>query len=484
MKKLIAILLGAGMIGYPAATWYFGKQAEASSQQLADAIGQSIPYVAVASNDYQKGFFNSTQTIKLRPAFPGMTTKPGDEIVIQNVIDHGPLPGFAGVGAARIKHNIIWPESAKAQIAKIWGDKPPLTATTQMNITGGGSTTFASPAINTQQEGATVAFQGFDGKMSFSSGFGSIDYSASSAGMSVTGDKKEQFKVGKIDMNGTQTKLAGTEKIYVGKQQFTIDGVTAAQDGQPALSFKKATYTAESDSKEANFLNANGKFVASGVMYDKADIGEAEYVFSMQKIHAPSLEGMAKVMQTEMQKLASAPQPGAGQQQGALEAAQQMNTVAITNALKQYLPEMSKHAPVFSLDKFRVGNAKDFGALTATIRLLPITGAEIDTPMLLLPKLDATMNIELSESAVALLAGGAAAKMGAAPDMDPKQMTPQMKAQMDAQTKQMIDAQLGGLVQQGYVTRSAGKVTAQIVMKGGKLTVNGKPVGGGMLPSQ
>jgi hypothetical protein len=40
------------------------------------------------------------------------------------------------------------------------------------------------------------------------------------------------------------------------------------------------------------------------------------------------------------------------------------------------------------------------------------------------------------------------------------------------------------LVQQGYVIRGVGKVSAQIALKEGKLTVNGKQVGQGVLSAK
>lgn len=472
MKKIIAVLVAAGVIGVPAATWHFGNQAEANAQNFATALSQAVPYVTVAGSDYKKGFLSSTQTIRLMPAIPGMDAKPGQEVVIENVIEHGPLPGFKSFGAARITHNIVWAPETKAKLAKVWGDQQPLTAVTTMSIGGGGSTTFTSPAVTGKEAEGTFAFKGLDGKMNFNANFDKIDYTLSSDGASFDDNKKEGFTLGKIAASGEQTKMAGTEKIYLGKQQASFAGMDVTKDGKPMLSIKQIAYNAESISPEANFINSAGKLTGASLTMEGTDYGGLEYAFNMQKLHAPSLDALSKSLQAELGKMSADPKNAT--------APSAMNDVML-KVFKQHLPEMSKHSPTFSIDKMRVGNAKDYAQLNVTARLLPIVAADFDNPMMMLPKIDASMNVELSESIVALLSGQAASKMGGADPAMMAKMTPEMKTQADAQTKQMVEAQLAGAVQEGYIVRGNGKISAAIALKGGNLTINGKPIGGGML---
>jgi uncharacterized protein YdgA (DUF945 family) len=471
MKKIIAILVAAGVIGVPAATWHFGNKAEASAQGFSNIFSRAAPYVTVAGTDYKKGFFSSTQTIRLRAGLPGVETKAGEEIVIENVIDHGPLPGFSSVGAARITHNVIWPASVKADLAKVWGDKAPLSAVTRMSIGGGGTTTFSSPAASGKLEGTSFAFKGLEGKMNFASGFDKFDYVINSDGANLEGKGGEKITVGKLTGNGDQTKMAGTENIYLGKQTVSFAGMDAAKAGKATFSLKQAAYNAETTSTEANFVNVMGKMTGTALRVEDNDVGDMEYNFSMQKLHAPSMDALNKSIQAEMNKLSA---KGAGAAGKPDEAGS-----AMLNAFKLHLPEISKHSPVVNIEKMSVGNAKDYGQLNATARLMPMLAADLDNPMALLPKVDATINIELSESAIALLAGKASGAMGMDPAMMAK-MTPEQKAQMDAQTKSMVNDQLAGAVQQGYIVRNDGKITSQITLKQGNLMVNGKPVGGGM----
>jgi uncharacterized protein YdgA (DUF945 family) len=481
MKKIVAILVGAGiLLGWPAATWLYGNRAQASAEQLATAITQAVPYITVSNNEYQKGFLTSTQLITLRPVFAGIGGKPLPELKIKNTIEHGPFPGFSSVGAARIKHEIVWPEAAKTEIAKLWGQQEPLTANTQMSLGGGGKTTFKSPAATAKIEKANVAFQGLDGVMNFSGGFNQIDYTLSMPGL-VVDDAEAKLALGKVSSSGAHSKVAGTEKIYIGKQTMSLASIDVTAKGQSPLVVGAIDYIAETSLPEPNLLSGSGKFTGKSVKYGTNDLGAVEYSFSMSKLHAPTLELLAKEFQAEINKLTAA-----STQSKPLEVSPSDN--AMLKTMQKHLPALSKHVPKFNLESLRVGNAKDYVQMNGMAFLKPLTEAEAGNPLAILPKLDASLNIEISESVVQLAAGQASARMlgdqsDAMAALPPEQRA-QMETQMREQSKFMVDQQIDQFVQQGYIVRGVGKVSAQIALKEGKLTVNGKPLGPGLLPSK
>jgi uncharacterized protein YdgA (DUF945 family) len=476
MKKIVALLVAAGVIGWPAATWFYGQRAQASAEQMSAAVTQSVPYISVVSSEYNKGFLNSTQTIRLRPAFPGLADDKLPELVIENKIQHGPFPGFAGIGSARITHNVVWPPEVKAQLTKLWGQAEPLAIVTHMGLGGGGATTFKSPAATGKFDATNVVFQGLDGVMNFTSGFQKIDYTITLPGATLD-DGASKAVVGRIASNGAHTKLVGTEKLYIGKQQSSIASLDVMSNGQAAATVKQIDYVVDTTSPEANFVNATGKLTGASLKFGATDMGTLDYTYSMSKLHAPTVEALTKSIQIEMEKLGKAPAGG--------KPATDPNA-AMLNAFKQHLPELSKHVPKFNIDKLRIGTAADFAQLDLAMFLKPIAAAELDNPMSIIPKIDASMNIELSNSMLAMLSGQAGARMAGQADPAmlaqlPPESRAQAEAQMKAQAKELVDQQLDTLVQQGYVIRGVGKVSAQIALKEGKLTVNGKQVGQGLL---
>jgi uncharacterized protein YdgA (DUF945 family) len=479
MKKIIAVLIGVGVLaGWPAATWFYGSRAQESAEQFATAINQAVPYVTLANTSYEKGFLNSTQTLTLRPVFGGLGDKPLPEVTIKNTIEHGPFPGFSSLGAARIKHEIVWPPETKAELAKLWGQQEPLTAVTQMSLGGGGTTMFKSPAANAKLEKANVAFQGFDGVMNFTTGFNQIDYTFAAPGATVD-DGESKIVLGKIAANGVHTKVAGTEKIYIGKQNTSLASFDMNAKGQSALTIGAIDYAVETSAPEANLLSGSGKFTGKSLKYGTTDLGAIDYSYSMSKLHAPTLELLAKDMQAEINKMTSATTKGTAMQMSPADN-------AVLKAVQKHLPELSKHVPKFNFDNLRIGTAKDYVQVNGMALLKPITQAEAANPMTILPKVDASFNVELSDSLIAMLANTASSRMmdpAALAQMSPEQRT-QMQTQAEMQTKMMVDEQLSQLVQQGYITRGMGKVSSQVALKDGKLTVNGKDVGQGLLPTK
>jgi uncharacterized protein YdgA (DUF945 family) len=476
MKKILALLVAAGVVAaWPAATWFYGNRAQASAEQFAAAITQTVPYVTLKSSEYTKSFSGATQTIRLVPNFP----MPGDakmpELVIENKIEHGPFPGFSGVGAARITHQIVWPPEVKAELAKLWGQQEPLSMVTNMTLAGGGTTTIKSPAATAKIDKANVAFQGLDGVINFAPGFANLDYSITAPGATAD-DGESKMVVGKIASSGAQTKLAGMEKVYVGKQNASFDSLDFISKGQPAATVKNITYVTETTVPEANLLTVTGKLNGTALKFSNFDMGTLDYTYSLSKLHAPTIEALSKDLQTQMSK------PAAPKAADAI-----LNSIdtAILEAFKKHLPELSKHVPRMNIDSMRIGTAKDYAQLNGSVLLKPVTAQEVQNPMSILPKVDASINVEMSESLLQMLAGQASEKMMSEQaemiaTMPPAQRA-QMELQMREQSKLIVDQQLGGLVQQGYIVRSVGKFSSQIALKEGKLTVNGKPVGQGLL---
>ncbi len=476
MKKIIAALVGAGVLAaWPAATWFYGSRAQASAEHFSSAITQAIPYLGIESSEYKKGFMKASQTIRLRPNFPAAANKAWPDIVIENAIEHGPFPGFSSVGAARIKHTLVLPPETKAELAKLWGQQEPLNMVTQMNLAGGGTTTFSSSAATAKFDKTNVAFQGLNGVMNFTAGFGTIDYTLNAPGALVE-DAEGKLLLGKVSSSGMQTKLAGTERIYTGKQTANFDSLEFFAKGQSAANIKNITYAVETTAPQPNLLSGKGKLTGQSVKFGAYDLGAIDYTYSLSDLHAPSLEAITKAMQTEFGKMsAKAGDP--------TKNATPPNDVLL-KALTQHLPELSKHVPKINIEKMRVGTANDYAQLNGSLVLKPMTAQEAASPMTMLPKLDAAINIELSESILALLAKESTNRMMGGGEEMAARMTPEQKLQVQAQAESMVNEQLNALVQQGYIVRGVGKVSAQIALKEGNLTVNGKPVGGNLMPKK
>lgn len=59
-----AVVAAVIAVGYPAASWYLGKQIEATHAEI-DAKIAAIPYLKLVRHDYQRGLFSADETITI-----------------------------------------------------------------------------------------------------------------------------------------------------------------------------------------------------------------------------------------------------------------------------------------------------------------------------------------------------------------------------------------------------------------------------------
>jgi uncharacterized protein YdgA (DUF945 family) len=469
----IAAIAATPLLAWGGGTWFYGQRAQSEHDQISKQFAAAAPYLAMTSNTYDAGFLKSTQTVKFKVQFPMLEEYTAGEFTLQNVIEHGPFPGFSGVGAARITHNVIYPPGADKFIKDLWGDKAPLTAVTQMGLGGGGTMTLSSPAFSKKMkdegDDVTVTFKGLDGKVDFTSGYKSLDYTFGGAGLDLVGEDKSNIKFGALSFNGKQTKLDGSETIYLGTQKFSIAGVEAIGDGKPVFTLQKVDYNVDMKSAEKDFIDMSAQLLASGLKAVDTDFGNVEYSLSAKRMHVPSLEKLSNAMKEQAIAAQAATVPAAK----AADASKAINDQFL-KAAKDTIPEFTKHNPSVVIDRIRVGTDKAFAQITGKLNSLPLVAQELDNPKAIVAKLTAIANVEISDEFLATVKSLIWRQMQADPSF--KDMPPDLKKEMEKQANEGVDQQLAQVVQQGYLKREAGKHTLQFTLDKSKAQLNGKPI--------
>ncbi|MGL5003265.1 MAG: YdgA family protein, partial [Casimicrobium sp.] len=397
----------------------------------------------------------------------------GGEFTLVNVIEHGPFPGFSGVGAARITHTMTYPPEAQKFIKDLWGDKAPFTSVTHMGLGGGGTSTFSSPAFNTsfKEDGKDVAvtFKGLDGKVDFTRGYKSLDYNFTGAGVDLIGADKNTIKFGALSFIGKQNKLDGSETIYLGSQKFSVAGVEAVTEGKPFFTLQKVDYNVDMKSPEKNFIDMSAQVIAGGLKAVDSDFGNVEYALSAKRVHVPSLEKFTNAMKAQAVAVQAAVAPNAKPRDN-FEATNEQ----FVKAAKETIPEFTKHNPSVVIDRIRVGTDKAFAQITGQVNSQPLVAQDLDNPKAVIAKLTAVANLEITDDFLATVKSMIWRQMQADPSF--KDMPAEMKKDMEKQTSDGVDQQLAQVVQQGYLKREAGKHTMQFTLDKSKATLNGKPV--------
>ncbi len=456
MKKIVLATVAAViLIGYPLSTYLLGVRAETAARAWVDTLPAAVPFLKIVRNDYQRGFFKATHNVEFAvsvPAVPGM----GEQFVVtlQDEISHGPLPDFSGIGAARVKHTLLFPAKVQQELVKVLGDKAPLTAVTMLAFGGGGNTKISSPAFTYKDARGEASWLGIDANFDFSKDYQRVSYTMNAPGFSAKMLDGAELKVGKISATGQQDKLAQTESLYLGSANMSVESVVATSGPAAALLLTNLSYSAETKSPVASFVDAAGKLSVKSIKFGNDDWGAFEYAFNAKHLHAPSVDAMGKAMRQAYAKPSDKAPPA--------EAAAQMQT-AILDVLKQHGGALLKQDPTLELERLRVGTDRDYLSLSANARVNGVTDADTSNPMLLIPKVNARAEVALTETMLAKITSKASGKPadGGADEM-----------------ALMVNAQLDSAVAQGYIIRGDGALKSTITFAEGKLLINGRPVEG------
>jgi uncharacterized protein YdgA (DUF945 family) len=167
------------------------------------------------------------------------------------------------------------------------------------------------------------------------------------------------------------------------------------------------------------------------------------YDFSVKHLHAATLEKLIKAF---------------GQiYSGSYKTPEEM-TAATLAPWKQHGPELLKHNPELIIDRISFAMPEGEAMLKGNVKMPGVTAEELANPLGLLGKLDAAVDIAVPEALIAKIASAG-----------------KESAEEKTMAADMMQQQLRGLEQQGYLTRAGKVLKSRLEWKAGKPTINGKP---------
>ncbi len=471
MKRVVSAVVALLVLAWPTATWWMGKQIEARLAEQYKALAQ-MPFIKVVKRDFQRGFASSTDDVifevfgdmfrrlaKVRDAQGNAAEVPQPlRFTVKSRVDHGPIVG-GGLSAAVVDSEFVLDDESMRELAKVLGDKKPLTARTVFGFDGGGRSTVESPAF-------THRFIGPDGAAAINWGGVKADttFTRDMAGFTLVGevprlevqDEGVHMLISGIRMSGNQKRLFADEPMfYSGTQKFDIAQIdikpakaaALLADGDPVaplqpVTMKNLTYAVDMPVTGGDFIDVVTRISAVSILVGQQEFGPAHFDVSTKHLHARTV---AKVYHDAMQMYAD-PQVLADKLGTAVE------------PLKNKAMGLLAHHPEFSVDRLAFTSPHGQSHVAARVKLTGVKPEDLSMGLGLLTKLDATADLKLPEALLADL-GGANAQ------------SPQDKQMV----RQMFSAQVDGLAQQGYVTRTNGILEFKLALSAGQLTINGKP---------
>ncbi len=481
MKKLaiLGLLVAAAGAAYAGSSWYFGTQVESTLANQYSRLLETTPYVQIVQRDYQRGVFESEETLTLelfKQIFDAMAKENDDpsmkameplRLTVHTRIQHGPFPGLQTLAMAVVDSELVVPDSLKQDVSKLLGGQSPFSQHTTLLFDGSGYASFSSPKVNVtlpQDESGdalTLTWQGLQGDLNFSADMKRINMSAQAPQLMLAGNEID-IRFNDIRLEGDQQRIfddiallfSGSQRLSIGEIAFSTP-----DNSEKPFVLKRLTYDVDLPS-QGEYVDLVERLGVESVQFGEELIGPLHIDYSLKHLHARSI---AEISQAFM-KMYTDPALFVGDEEALVE---------------QFMPVLTEHGvtilnntPEFHLDRVSFANAQGESSIKGRVKLKEFDlEAVMQNPFLLLANLEASGEISLTEAMIMdLLNNPPGAKEMATPDLSPEEL--QAEAQRVAEEFQQ---QMAMLAEQGYVIREGGLLKSKLELKEGQLLVNGKP---------
>ncbi len=453
--KILVVAALALPLAYVGGTAYIGKKTQAGISEFTKKITDFAPSVKLVKQDYKSGFFSSTDETTL-----SYGDKPGDQITLRTNIEHGPLRGLTSFGSTRATTTFVFQPQLQTQLQKLFGDQTPVTIVTTTGFAGGYDAHLTSPAAKANIDGTSLDWKGLKSMVS-KSGAG-YTLNLTSEGLNSVDDKGALVQFKGIKLAGDASPMKGFEQVWLGKSSMSIEGFeTTNASLKTSAKIGKTMIDTDFDTKAQGFVDQMIKFNVANFEIDGETFGAATFNYGVKHIDAAALNVMGTAI---LKGTSTASKEGA-------DASAQMAAQQVGEALKTAGIDILKNQPVMEIEKMSITMPGGESKLSGVFKLGSITPEQLQmNPMLLLSKVEATGDLQLSKAGLKQLMAAqqksAAKKMGA-----PEEAI----SQMVNNSSNIMDAQIQQMVVQGYAIEKDGAVLSKIVYKDGQLQMNGKP---------
>ncbi|MCZ4058342.1 YdgA family protein [Pantoea sp. LMR881] len=359
MKKTnvaVGVIVALGVI-WTGAAWFTGKQLESHMDQLVQNANTQLNAYApdsrlkISYQDYQRGVFSSKTNLVIQATSQtedNSLLKPGQSIVLNETIDHGPFP------FAQLKHVNLIPSMASVhtelantdavkKLFQLTNNQSLIQADTRIGYSGATDTALKILPIDYQnvQTGERVATNG-----------GTLNVSADNKGDKVSLDsdigsialtsKNEMGQPVLFTLNGL--KLSGNthlspEGVRIGDQSIDVEKVNASINGADALTLLKMKGTSSFDN-QAGKIAGNIDYHVDGIQLQKQNFGEATLKMKLSQFDAQAVKTFSDNYNAQMQDLLN--QQGMADDPIRYQAG--VHTILMNN-----LPTLLKGAPSLSI---------------------------------------------------------------------------------------------------------------------------------------
>ncbi|QCR36140.1 YdgA family protein [Nissabacter sp. SGAir0207] len=372
-KSLIAVsvivVLGAAWTG---ASWYTGKQLESHLDEMVAQANSQIKSqfpqagVRLVHQDFQRHLFSSNAKLVLQadPAAQGeKALGPGEEVVFNETIDHGPFP-LAQLKKFNLIPSMASVHSELANTAAVQGlftmtkGATPASAETRIAYNGDTQTALALAPIDYQNNASRLEFSGATLDADIARDFATAKFDARSDSVALT--SRNQFgQLEKMTFSGVTASSdthKGALQVAIGDQQLVAKQVVVNVEGKDAAALENFRLNSHFG-EQGNTLNGRLDYSLDALKVQGADLGAGKLTVTLDKLDAAALKQFSEQYNQQTMQLM--------QQGDQLDpAAYQAQAAAI---LGQNLPILLKGSPSITINPLSWKNSA--GESTFTLNL-------------------------------------------------------------------------------------------------------------------
>ncbi|MDL4915073.1 MAG: YdgA family protein [Enterobacterales bacterium endosymbiont of Blomia tropicalis] len=322
MKKTnvaVGVIVALGVI-WAGAAWFTGKQLETHMDQLVQNANTQLNAYApnsrlkISYQDYQRGVFSSQTKLVIQATSQtedNSLLKPGQSIVFNEKISHGPFP------FAQLKHGNLIPSMASVhtelantnavkKLFELTNNHSLINAETRIGYSGATDTALKVLPIDYQnvQSGERAATNGGVLNVSIDSKGDSVSLDSDIGSVALT-SKNEMgqpvlFTLNNLNVSG-KTHLS-PEGVRIGDQAIDVEKVNASINGQDALTLLKLKGTSSFDNHSGK-IGGNIDYHVASVQLQQQDFGQATLKMKLSQFDAQAVKTFSDNYNAQLQDL-------------------------------------------------------------------------------------------------------------------------------------------------------------------------------------
>ncbi|ECI7560452.1 DUF945 domain-containing protein [Salmonella enterica subsp. enterica] len=376
-KTLVAagVVIALGIV-WTGGAWYTGKKLENHLAEMVTQANEQLKRTApeagveLSYQNYQRGVFSSHLQLVVKPVAGADTTwlKPGQSIVLDESVSHGPFP-LAQLkmlnlipSMASVKTTLVNNDAAKPLFDIAKGDAP-FVINTRIGYGGDTRSDISLKPLNYENAGEKVAFSG--GEFQLNADKDGNVVSLSGEAQSGLVDAVNEYNQ-KVQLTFNNLKTDGTSKLAsfgerVGNQKLTLDKLSIAIEGKEMAVLEGMEIAGKSDLvNDGKTINSQLDYSLNSLKVQNQDLGSGKLTLKVGQIDGEAWHQFSQQYHAQTQVLLN--QPDVAQNP-------ELYQQKVTEAFFSALPVLLKGDPVLTLAPLSWKNAKGETTLNLSLFL-------------------------------------------------------------------------------------------------------------------